>query len=430
MEHLSLSDLNRKIKECLQANLEDNYWIIAEIGEMRVNQKGHCYLEMVEKSGDEIIAKSQAVIWSYAYRNLSGWFETLTGQSLKPGLKILCNVAVNFHEVYGLNLNIKDIDASYTIGERAKKRLEILKKLEQEGVIELNRQLPLPLVPQRIALIASSTSAGYLDFMSQIRYNSSGYQFRISLYQALMQGNEAERSIIQAMLQIYNDIDDFDLLVIIRGGGATLDLECFDTYDLAAHVAQFPIPVITGIGHERDETIVDIVANTSLKTPTAVAEFLISGCREFEERIENLYLQILDKMVHTFKEQDKHLEYLCRHLKYVSGQVLKEFWTTLRILSGNIRNAALGRKRILDTLLAGYAASLKLHTEQFLALQAKDLKNLSKSIELVDPKKILRRGYTMTRKNNRIIKSVRDLHPGDVIESEFHDGKKESKIFK
>lgn len=430
MEHLSLSDLNRKIKECLQSNLEDSYWVVAEIGEMRVNQKGHCYLEMVEKSGDEIIAKSQAAIWSYTYRNLSGWFETLTGQSLKTGLKILCHVVVNYHEVYGLSLIIKDIDASYTIGERAKKRLEILNQLERDGVIDMNRQLPLPIVPQRIALIASSTSAGYLDFISQIRHNKSGYKFHISHYQALMQGNEAEKSIIQAMHEIHMDLDNFDLLVIIRGGGATLDLECFDSYNLAAHVAQFPIPVITGIGHERDETITDRVAHTSLKTPTAVAEFLISGCREFEERIENLYLQILDHVLNHFREQGKYLEYLSRHLKYISGQIIKEQGTVLQMVSGNLRNAAMGRKRMLNTWLAGYAASLKLHARQFLDMQSKDLNTLSRSVELVDPTNILKRGYSLTRKNNRIVKSAHDLHAGDTIETEFLDGKKKSKIFK
>ena len=430
MEHLNLSDLNRTIKECLQANLEDSYWVIAEIGEIRVNQKGHCYLEMVEKSGDEIIAKSQAIIWSYTYRNLSGWFETLTGQSLKPGLKILSNLSVNFHEVYGLSLIIKDIDASYTLGERAKKRLEILDKLEKEGVIDMNRQLSLPLVPQRIALIASSTSAGYHDFMSQVKHNPAGYKFHISLYQALMQGNEAERSIIEAMHEIHKDITDFDLLVIIRGGGATLDLECFDTYNLAAHVAQFPIPVITGIGHERDETITDIVAHTNLKTPTAVAEFLIGGCREFEEHIHGLYLQTLDQANHTFREQGNHLEYISKHLKYISEQILKEHGTFVQSMIRNIRNTAMGRKRMLETLLSGYADSLRIQTSQFLVLQAKDLINLSKSIELADPKKILGRGYSLTRKDNRIVKSVHDLHSGDIIETEFVDGRKESRIFK
>ena len=207
MEHLSLYDLNKKIKDCLNNNLEESYWVIAEIGEIRVNQKGHCYLELVEKSDDKIIAQNRAVIWSYTYRNLSGWFETLTGQTLKPGLKILSNIVVSYHEIYGLSLNIKDIDATYTIGERAKKRQETINKLKEDGVYDMNRQLPLPLVPQRIAVIASPTSAGYLDFMNQIENNTLKYKFTIWHYQAIMQGTEAEMSMIQALLDVHNDIE-------------------------------------------------------------------------------------------------------------------------------------------------------------------------------------------------------------------------------
>jgi len=428
MEHLSLYDLNIKIKDCLKVNLEESYWVVAEIGEIRVNQKGHCYLELVEKADDKIIAQNRAVIWSYTFRNLSGWFESLTGQTLKPGLKILSNVIVTYHEVYGLSLNIRDIDATYTIGERAKKRLEILKKLKEDGVLDMNKQIPLPLVPQRIAVIASSTSAGYLDFMSQLENNTLNYQFRISHYQAIMQGNEAERSIIEALLEIHREIEHYDILVIIRGGGATLDLECFDGYELASHVAQFPVPIITGIGHERDETITDMVAHTSLKTPTAVAEFLISGCRDFEGQINNLYTRIIDQVLDIFKERKGHLAYLSKHLKYITENTLKGQALGLNILGKNINNAANRRIQVMETALAGYIRAIKLNTERYLTLQNKDLMNLAKSIELVDPKKILKRGYSITRSKGKIIKSAGDLRQGDIIESVFYDGKKESKI--
>jgi exodeoxyribonuclease VII large subunit len=430
MKHLSLFELNNKIKDCLKNYLEESYWVVAEIGELRINQKGHCYLELLEKSDDIIIAKNKATIWSYTFRNLSGWFESLTGQSLKPGLKILSNVVVSYHEVYGLSLNIKDIDASYTIGERAKKRSEILNKLKADGVLEMNKQLQLPLVPQRIAVIASSTSAGYMDFMSQIEHNSSGYKFSISHFQAIMQGEEAEMSIINSILEIYQEIDNYDLLVIIRGGGATLDLECFDSYELASHVAQFPIPIITGIGHERDETIVDIVANTSLKTPTAVADFLISGCRDFEEQLEHLYLKIIDHVLDTLKERKNHIDYLTKHLKFITENEIKGQTLKISVLGRNIKNSADGRKRVLETVLLGYISSIKLNSVRFLATHKKDLVNLAKSIELIDPGKILKRGYSITRSNNKIVKSAQDLHLGDVIESEFYNGKRQSKILK
>lgn len=428
MEHISLYDLNIKIKSCLQDNLEASYWVVAEIGEMRINQKGHCYLELLEKKEDEIIAKNRATIWSYNYRNLSGWFESITGQTLKPGLKILSNIVVTHHEVYGLSLNIKDIDASYTVGERARRRMEILNKLKKEGVLEMNRQLQLPTVPQRIALIASSTSAGYQDFISQLDKNLSGYRFSITHYQAIMQGNEAEGSIIKALLEIHSEIEEYDLVVIIRGGGATLDLECFDAHDLASHVAQFPLPVITGIGHERDETIVDMVANTALKTPTAVAEFLISGFRNFEENLDSLYDIIRDKILQVLQGKENQLEYLTRHLKYIAEIAMTKGKANLETLSREIKNVTLGRKRILEMIINGFAGSLRSNSLRFLQEHQKDMSNLAKRMYLVDPKRILRRGYSITRYNDRVIKSSAFLKPDDIIESEFYDGKRKSKI--
>ena len=428
MEQLSLVDLNNRIKDCLKNNLEDSYWVISEIGEMRFNQKGHCYLELVEKKDDEILAKNKATIWSYTYRNLSGWFESLTGQTLKPGMKILSNVVVSYHEVYGLSLNIKDIDANYTLGERAKKRLEILNRLKEDGIFEMNKDLPLPLVPQRIAIIASSTSAGYLDFITQLENNTAGYIFMISHFQAIMQGSEAEESIIKAILEVNNQIEKYDLLVIIRGGGATLDLECFDTYDLANHIAQFPVPVITGIGHERDETIADLVANTSLKTPTAVAEFLISGIKDFDETIDSLYAEISEYIKNTLRENQTHLEYLSKHIRYISENTLKSHSTKLSVLSKGIQSAARGRKKVLETLVQNYIQSIKLNTNRYLDLRNKDLNNIYDSIELLNPKSVLKRGYSIVRKGKKIIKSARDLKEGDLIESEFKDGRKSSKI--
>ncbi len=421
-------DLNKRIKDCLKHNLDDSYWVISEIGEMRFNQKGHCYLELVEKRDDEILAKNKATIWSYTYRNLSGWFESLTGQTLKPGLKILSNVVVSHHEVYGLSLNIKDIDASYTLGERAKKRLEILNRLKEDGISDMNKDILLPLVPQRIAIIASSTSAGYLDFITQLEHNTAGYAFRISHFEAIMQGSEAEESIIKAILDVNTHVEQYDLLVIIRGGGATLDLECFDTYGLASHIAQFPIPVITGIGHERDETIADIVANTSLKTPTAVAEFLISGIKEFEESIDSLFAEIHDYVKNTLKEHQTRIEYLSKHIKYISENTLKSNSAKLSVIRKGIQSAAIGRKKILETLVHNYIQSIKLNTNRYLELKNKDLRNISESIGLLDPKNVLKRGYSIVRLRNKIIKSARDLKEGDLIESEFKDGRKSSKI--
>jgi exodeoxyribonuclease VII large subunit len=281
MDHLSLIELNKLIQDTLKNNLEPSYWIIAEIGELRVTQQGHCYLELLQNDNNKVVAKVRATIWSYTYRNLSTWFHGITGQPLAEGLKILANIKINLHELYGYSLNIQDIDASYTIGEKEKLRQEVINKLVSDGVFGMNKELTLPLVPQKIAVISSPTAAGYGDFIQHLNENPYGYTIDTTLFESIMQGSEAPESIIRALYRI-NETDDYDLIVLIRGGGSQLDLECFDNYELCSHLAQYPFPVITGIGHERDETIADMVAHTKLKTPTAVAEFIMQGLSSFE----------------------------------------------------------------------------------------------------------------------------------------------------
>ena len=322
MEHFSLFELNKLINEVLVKNLEPSYWIVAEIGEMRHNRNGHCYLELVEKEDDKIKAKSRATIWSYTYRNLSGWFEAITGESLKPGMKILCNATIQFHEVYGFSLNIKDIDAQYTLGERAKRKQDIIAKLQDDGIFDMNKELELPTVPQKIAVISSETAAGYGDFMDHLVNNEYAYSFDIQLFNSTMQGDQAEASIVDSMHQVFGRIDDFDLLVIIRGGGASLDLDCFDSYDIGSHIAQFPIPVITGIGHERDETIADLVAHTKIKTPTAVAEFIISGTRNFELQLDEHFSILANKLNHSIEEELVILDQLTNRFQRNAQELL------------------------------------------------------------------------------------------------------------
>jgi len=291
MDHLSLTELNRLIQDSLKNNLEPSYWIVAEIGELRVTQQGHCYLELIQNENNKVVAKVRATIWSYTYRNLSTWFQGITGQPLTEGLKILANININLHELYGFSLNIKDIDANYTIGEKERIRQDIINKLVMDGVFEMNKELTLPLVPQKIAIISSPSAAGYEDFLRQIEENPYSYRVELTLFESIMQGSGAPESIIKAMHKI-NEVDNFDLLILIRGGGSQLDLECFNNYELCSHLAQFPLPVITGIGHERDETIADMVAHTKLKTPTAVAEFILQGILSYEVLINELASKI------------------------------------------------------------------------------------------------------------------------------------------
>ena len=276
-DKISLYELNRCIAEVINTTFDDHYWVVAEISEIRTASNGHCYLELIEKSprSNAIVARARATIWSNRWMLCRETFESVTGQRLAAGMKILVCVVVQMHEAYGFSLNIVDIDPSFTLGELALRRQEIIKRLNDEGIIDMNKEIDIPLLPQRIAIVSAQNAAGYGDFCHQLSNNDYGVCFYTHLFPAAMQGAATEKSIIAALDRIYRHQDLFDLVVIIRGGGGTADLNCFDSYDLAVNVANFPLPVIVGIGHERDNTILDMVAHTSVKTPTAAAAFLI-----------------------------------------------------------------------------------------------------------------------------------------------------------
>ena len=421
MEHLSLYELNQLIGKALSANLEPSYWIVAEIGEIRLNQKGHCYLELVEKEDDRLLAKSRATIWSYTYRNLSTWFEGITGETLRPGLKILLNATVQYHELYGLSLNIRDIDAQFTLGERAKRKNEVIARLNQDGIFDMNRSLSLPKVPQRIAVISSATAAGFGDFMEQLEKNPFRYKFFVKLHQAIMQGEAAEKSIIDAMHLVFESISQYDLLVIIRGGGAAVDLDCFDTYNLASHIAQFPIPVLTGIGHERDETIADLVAHTKMKTPTAVAEFLVSGMRTFEESLEDLLNTLSGRVSDFMNDQEKALDRKLRQLDAMAGSVMVKFQ---RMLDQRLHQIHVSSRKMLDKKshrLDDCKERILLDPRLTLKNEKDKMLLLSRTLQLLDPKNVLERGYSITRHQGRVIHKNMPLNPGAEISTQTKD---------
>ena len=295
MDALSLYDLNVLVRRSLEQCLPDTYWIQAELSDVRTNSTGHCYLEFVQKDArsNSLIAKARGTIWSNVFRLLKPYFEEATGQAFVSGIKVLVQVTVSFHELYGYSLTVQDIDPTYTLGDMARRRKEILKQLEEEGVLLLNKELDIPRLPQRVAVISSSTAAGYGDFCHQLKNNPGGFYFYTELFPALMQGDRVEESVLVALDKINSRLESFDVVVIIRGGGATSDLSGFDTYLLAAACAQFPLPVITGIGHERDDTVLDSVAHTRVKTPTAAAEFLIGCMNDAAEELEMLACRTL-----------------------------------------------------------------------------------------------------------------------------------------
>ncbi|MTI20704.1 exodeoxyribonuclease VII large subunit [Fulvivirga sp. RKSG066] len=393
-DKLSLFELNKLVKATLDANLAPSYWVVAEIGELRTNYTGHCYLELVEKEDDKVIAKSRATIWAYTYRNLSTWFEGMTGKALQPGLKILCNVSIQYHELYGFSLNIKDIDANFTLGERARKRKEIIDRLVADGIFDMNKSLSLPQVPQNIAIISSPTAAGFGDFVNQLESNSGGYHFKIQLFKATVQGDGAAESMIQALHQIHNGLDNFDLVCLIRGGGSQIDLDCFDHYELASHVAQFPLPVLTGIGHDRDETIADLVSHTRLKTPTAVAEFLINGVRIFEEALEVQFSQLYHLTNQIITNQKQSLQRVTQNMKSASKELLRHENSRTQYLK--------------DRLL--------MQSKNELRAQQSRLENLDKHLSLINPLTILERGYTITLKNGKRI-GTETVKKGDEIQT-------------
>ena len=405
---LSLLELNTLVRNRVQAAMPDRYWVRAEVSEARENRSGHCYLELVEKdeASGEMQAKARAVIWATVYRMLRAHFAAETGMAIAPGIKLLIKVSVDMHELYGYTLTVHDIDPSYTLGDMARQRAEIIRRLTQEGIIDMNRELSWPLLPQRIAVISSPTAAGYGDFIDQLHRNPYGYRFYTALYTAAMQGARAESSVIGALERIYAHESDFDGVVIIRGGGATSELSCFDSYPLAQNVAQFPLPVIVGIGHDRDETVLDRVANVRVKTPTAAAEWLIARVAEADRRRLDLQASLASEIDNRLRQE--------RQRAAAAGQRLPLLIE---------RRITLERSR-LDHL----APTLRQAVTRSMERQQQRLALLSRSVELSSPERILKRGFSLTLKEGKAVRSADELRSGDRITTFYGEGCSESQI--
>lgn len=403
MDALSLYDLNALVRRCLEQCLPDEYWVQAELSEVRTHPAtGHCYVEFVQKDprGNNLVAKARGVIWSNVFRLLRPYFEESTGQAFEAGIKVLVQVSVSFHELYGFNLTVHDIDPTYTLGDMARRRREILKQLEDEGVLTLNKELFMPVLPRRVAVISSPTAAGYGDFRHQLEHNPRGYAFQVTLFAAAMQGDRVEASILEALDAINSRVEQFDVVVIIRGGGATSDLSCFDTYLLAAACAQFPLPIITGIGHERDDTVLDSVAHVRVKTPTAAAEYLIVRMDEAADRLNDLVVR-LHEGVTARLEQERRRLYQCRN-RIPASAVRRVSSAQLELLT-----ARKNLHRSVETLLARHRHRLEL---------------LRQHLADASPEKLLARGYSLTLKDGRAVKDASRLHEGDVLVTQVHKG--------
>ena len=400
-ESYSLSELGKCIKMTLKTAFAEPVWVRAEISEMHENVSGHCYLDLIEKADDTdvLVAKQKATIWAFTYRMLKPYFESETGATLRAGMKVLLLCEVEFHEVYGVSLNVRDIDPAFTVGEMAVRRAEIIRRLTDDGIVDMNKQQPLAPVPQRVAVISSATAAGYGDFCDQLRNNVFGYTFYTKLFPATMQGAQTEQSVVAALDKICDFIDNFDVVVIIRGGGATSDLVAFDNYNLALHCAQFPLPIISGIGHQRDESVVDLVAHTRVKTPTAAAEFLVARINDFEKNIDEMAQNVAFSAREVVHDELLRLQQRIARLGVVQ-RVCVRHDAALQHLTMRLRNAA----------------------KMAISSEEKRMSLVEKSIEYADPATLLQRGFTLTTKHGKIVKSVCDVAPGDIVTTHLADG--------
>ena len=407
VRHITLSELQRRIGEAVESALPLPLWVAAEISEMKVNTSGHCYLELIEKGEGSrstiAIAQARAVMWRQDYQVLSVMFAHQTGERLHSGMKVLVRVMVTHHPLYGLSLRITDIDATYTIGESERQRQQTISQLKADGVWDINRSVALPRIVQRIAVVASGSSAGYRDFINELR--SGGYAFRVELFEAVVQGEAAEGSMVDALEQIAAREESFDVVLIIRGGGSVSDLKCFDSYLLSSVVAQFPLPVLTGIGHDKDTSVVDMVAHTPLKTPTAVAGWLV-------ERMAQEWALV--------EEYAKRLAEYARNVVAVS-RLRVERRDLLRARAEQRLSTEQSRLELRGEQLLS-AVRLRVERERQKMLRYRELLLAHR------PDGVLRRGFAIVRRGEEALSSVTQLGEGDVVRIEMHDGEAQMRV--
>ena len=420
---LSLLELTRMVTALVQRPETQNVWVTAELSDVAV-RGGHCYMELLQKDDRGLqIAKARGVIWASSFPRIDAEFFAATGQRFSTGLKVMMRVSASFHSVYGFSLVVSAVNPDYTMGDLMRRRREILQRLKQEGILEMNRQLQWPAVPQRIAVISAPGAAGYGDFINQLYHNPSHLRFSTKLYPAVMQGATAPASIIAALEAVATDMDMWDGVVIIRGGGATSDLQAYEDYELAANVAQFPLPVAIGIGHERDITVLDWVANKRLKTPTAVAEWLVAlgdDALGFLMTVGNRILQLTTSRLPGNKEQLAHAEGLlpiaARNAVERAQSRLRNAATTLSGISGRRLQPQLTR---LDMTLKAIAdaASNRISRQRSLLDSRQTL------LEALSPVVTLKRGYSITRVDGHAVTSADSIRTGSIIETTLADGK-------
>ena len=426
---LTLYELNGLVKEEIECEMPNEYWVEAELSECR-ESRGHCYMELIQKDEQNAtpIAKASAKCWASKWMIIRPYFERTTGQQLHAGMKVLLKVFPQFHEAYGFSWIVTDIDPTYTLGDMARKRQEIIRQLKEEGVFDLQKELQLPLFCQHIAVISSETAAGYGDFCNQLADNPYDFQFRTQLFPAIMQGEGVEQSIIEALERIYDC--DFDCVVIIRGGGATSDMSGFDTLALAENVANFPLPIITGIGHDRDESILDMVSHTRVKTPTAAAALLIDHLKMVLDAINNAQeaiARLTQQKLSTLNAQLSTLqEMLPRLFSTVKARQEARIDNLYMRMLSSIRETVISSLGKINTL----ETRLPIFTDRKIITERHRLQLMEEKAKSLDPTLLLQRGYSITLHNGRAVKEASALAPGDEMETRLAKGRIISKVIK
>lgn len=448
---VSLYELTCRIRNAISTQLPGSYWVRAEISEGRQNANGHFYCRFIEKNAAGTdIASAAGIIWAGTYVTLRARFERETGQRFGAGIKVLVRVRINFHERYGLSLLVEDIDPSYTLGDMVRRRKEIIEKLTAEGVVNLNKQLVLPRLLLRIAVITSETAAGFGDFCNHLAHGGHMFNIKIKLFPAIMQGDKVEPSVINALNAVLVESKDWDAVVIIRGGGAVSDLNGFDTYLLAANVAQFPLPVITGIGHDRDETVLDLVANVRCKTPTAVADFLMERLSKELELLENCAATLKVCAQNKLNAQLQRMDSFVALIPLVFSRVIDKEKARYRILSERlpnaIQNVCRGERSRCERLVMRMEMNTKsmianmqnrlLHVSErlqfvvpaVLSRQKQRLESCERGIRLAQPERVLKLGFSLTLKDGKAVTDASQLSPGDRIVTRLSNGEVTSRV--
>lgn len=426
---LSLLELNTLVREAVELTLPGDYWVEAELSEVR-ERGGHCYMELVQKDPDGVtpVARASAKCWRSAWMLVRPHFERVTGQCISAGMKVLLKVHAQFHENYGFSWIVSDIDPTFTLGDMARRRQEVIRRLKEEGVFDLNKQLALPPFAQSIAVISSETAAGYGDFCNQLDTNQFGFAFKVTLFPAVMQGERTARSIIDALNAVNAAAEEYDCVVIIRGGGATSDLSAFDSLELSENVANFPLPVITGIGHERDEAVVDMVAHTRAKTPTAAAALLVDNLKHTLERVDRardvIFAAVGRRMDFERMRLARAAERIPTLLSLASARQRALVDGLSARLGMAVRRALMSQGARLDRLSSVLVPAV----ERRLLAEKHRLELLSQRAEAQNPVHLLRRGYSITLHNGRAVRSSVALKGGDVIETLFGRGRAKSVV--